>query len=245
MTLTSKPQADLFDATRWSLVLAAGGTQAGSGAHRALGELCQAYWYPLYAYARRHGHGVPQAEDAVQGFFAHLLEERKLFHSADPERGRFRAFLLGSFKNWLASDWARSQAEKRGGGVAVIELDALTAEERYRLEPADPAVAPERDYDRRWALALLSQTLDALAAEYAAAGKSELFEALRPLLTAGDGALPQAEIARRLGISEVNVKVSLHRLRQRWRERLRQEVAQTVASDTDVKDECRYLLECL
>lgn len=232
-----------FRPTRWSVVLAAASLDSDAAAGRALEELCRTYWFPLYAYVRRKGYAAADAEDLVQAFFARLLEKRSVA-AADPARGRFRAFLLGSLKNFLFNEWDRHSAAKRGGGTPVIELDALAAEERCRLEPACNE-APERIFDREWALAVLDASLRRLRAEHEAGGRGLLFERLKGAIAAAPETAPYAEIAAELKISEDLVKVAVHRLRKRYREILREEVAQTVDSAGDLDGELRHLLDCL
>jgi RNA polymerase sigma-70 factor (ECF subfamily) len=231
-----------FATTHWSEVLAAG-EAASPQADDALARLCRAYWYPLYAYVRRQGHSSADAEDLTQEFFARLLEKNFL-KAAAPEKGRFRSFLLIALKRFLANEWERARAQKRGGGNAPLELDAVSAEERYRLEPVDEA-SGDRIYERRWALTLLDQVLQRLHDEAARAGKGAQFELLKTFLYGEKSALPQTEIGAQLGLSESAVKSAVHRLRQRYREVLRQEVAHTVASPADVEDELRHLLKVL
>jgi RNA polymerase sigma-70 factor (ECF subfamily) len=221
--------------------LAAGGDS--TTARGALSKLCSTYWFPIYAFARRQGLSGPDAEDATQGFFAHLLAAEALA-AVDRAKGRFRSFLLASMKNFLANERDRARAAKRGGGRQPLSLDAVEAENRYRMEPAD-TLSPDRLYDRRWALAVLEQVLADLAAQCAAAGKSELFDALKPAFGGGRTACSYAEIGGRLGMSEGAVKVAVHRLRQRYRDILRITVAQTLASPDEVDDELRHLLAAL
>src|SRR5689334_3578966 len=173
-----------FATTRWSVVLAAGGP-ASEPARGALAVLCRTYWYPLYAYVRRRGHAPDEAQDLTQSFFLHLLEKHAI-GLADPDRGRFRSFMLTALKNFLANEWDRSSAQKRGGGQATLSLDADfdSAERRYGREPRADALTPERLYDRRWALTLLDTVLAELRDHYAATGRSALFDALKPALTA-------------------------------------------------------------
>jgi RNA polymerase sigma factor (sigma-70 family) len=229
-----------FHQTRWSIVLAARGSDAAQ-ARDALGKLCAAYWYPLYAFVRRQGHGAHDAEDLTQGFFARLLEKDWL-GGVDRERGRFRSWLLAALKHFLANEWDKARARKRGSGHAPLSIDAAVGESRYAHEPTDNATA-DKLYDRRWALTLLEQVLARLRAEFSAAGKAELFEALKPTLT-GEKA-PYAGIAARLGMSEGAVKVAVHRLRDRYRDLIRAEIAETVETDAEVDDELRHLLAAL
>jgi RNA polymerase sigma-70 factor (ECF subfamily) len=231
-----------FAATRWTLVLTAAKGSASSSAADALAELCSTYWYPLYAYLRRRGHDPHDAEDLTQSFFAHLLAKQFLA-KADREKGKFRAFLLASLKNFLADERDRATAQKRGGGRPTIPLDSLAAETRYRLEPADE-LTPDKLYEKQWALALLEQVLARLRDEMTAEGKAALFEALRSVLTGGQTS-SYAEIAKELRMTEGAVKIAAHRLRRHYRELLREEIAHTVAGPEEVEDEIRYLLSCL
>jgi RNA polymerase sigma factor (sigma-70 family) len=226
-----------FIPTRWTLVLAAGAqgdTQAGQA---ALAELCETYWYPLYAYVRRCGHEQHDAEDLTQEFFARLLEKNTLA-SVSPEKGRFRSFLLASIKHFLANEWDRSQAQKRGGGKVIVSLDGATGESRHPIEPAD-GLTPEVLFERQWVLALLDRVLDQLASEYA--DKPAHFEALKDSLTSSPSPGASAIAARTLGLTEGAVRVAVHRLRQRYRHLLRAEIAQTVGDASEVDAEIRRL----
>lgn len=236
------PGADVFATTRWSLVRLAARNDT-TRAQRALSSLCEAYWYPLYAYVRRQGHSPHDAQDLTQEFFARLLESNSLA-KLDRERGRFRAWLLASLKHFLANEWDRARAAKRGGGLHLVSLDEATAEERYKLEPADELSA-DRIFERRWAMMLLDTVLGALEREYAAGGKSALFDKLKPCLAGSRESQPYAELARELGMSEGAVKVAVHRFRQRYRELLRVEIAHTVSSPEEVDEEIRYLFSVL
>jgi len=217
--------------------------EAGAGRRdrsaRALAELCEGYWYPLYAFVRRRGHDAEDARDLTQAFFAKLLEKRDL-RTADPRRGRFRTFLLSSMKNFLAGEWRRESALKRGGGTELISLDFDAAESRYAREPAHD-LTPEAIFERRWAYRLLEQAAADLRGEYESKGDAELFDALKGFLGGGDGVLPYSELSRRLGRSEGALRTAVSRLRSRWRERLGQLVAETVQDAAEVPDE----LDCL
>jgi RNA polymerase sigma factor (sigma-70 family) len=227
-----------FATTHWSLVAAAGHGRSPES-QVALAALCQAYWYPLYAYARRRLPNAHDAQDLTQSFFAELLEKDYL-QAADPRRGRFRSFLLTAFKHFLSKQRERANAQKRGGGRPSLALDFEAGEHRYHLEPADFAT-PETIYERRWALALLEQALARLRQEMANAGKEKLFECLKGALE-GEGPLESyARIGTELGVSEQGVKVAVYRLRRRYQELLRAEVAQTVASPEEIEDELRDL----
>jgi RNA polymerase sigma factor (sigma-70 family) len=232
----------IFATTHWSLVLAAGRSDS-TQARAALETLCRAYWYPLYAFVRRLGHTPHDAEDVVQGFFALCLEKNYL-SAADQAKGRFRSFLLVALKRFLANEWDKRHTRKRGGGTPPISLDALTAEQRYALEPAD-RLSADRLFERRWALTLLDTVLARLREEQAAADCLQVFELLKDSLTAGERATPYAELATRLDTTEGAVKVAVHRLRRRYRELLEAEIANTVSSPAEVIEERRYLFSVL
>jgi RNA polymerase sigma factor (sigma-70 family) len=205
--------------------------------------LIQAYWFPLYAFVRRQGESPAAAEDMVQEFFARLLEKRFLAQ-ADRSKGRFRTFLLTAVKHFLANEWDKARARKRGGGVHVIALDALAAEARYALEPADH-MTPDRLFDRRWALAVLDHVLARLRQEYLDSGKTALYESVKDCLIPATSALSYTQIASRLGATEGAVKVAVHRMRRRYRDLLKDEIAQTVDSAEEIDEEIAYLLSCL
>lgn len=230
-----------FAPTRWSIVLAAAGESEGTGTRRALEELMGIYWFPLYAFIRRQGHGPQQAEDLTQEFFTRLLEKEYLA-GADQSKGRFRSFLLTAAKRFMVNEWNKSRAQKRGGGRRVVEWNALDAEARYRLEPVDE-LTPERLFDRRWALAVLDQVMARLGREFADRGRGKLFESLAATLSAPEA--NYADIGGQLGMTEGAVKVAAHRLRRRYRDLLREEIAQTVAEPEEVEAEIRHLMECL
>ena len=234
--------ASRFEATRWSIVIAAGGGAADSQrAHRALEHLCTAYWYPLYAFVRRQGHSPHDAQDLTQEFFARLLA-RNFLGDADPAKGRFRSFLLGALKHFLSDEWDRARAQKRGGGMHLISLDAESAETRYQLEPTDESSA-EKIYERRWALALLDEVLKRLRDEFTRDGKEHVFEEIKSALTGGK--VPYAEIATRLEVKEGAVRTAIHRMRTRYRDLVRAEIAETVASPSDVDAEMQHLFAAL
>lgn len=237
---SSPPQH--FVTTHWSLVLAAGQTQ-GAAAERALAKLCESYWYPLYAYLRRHGRTPHDAQDLTQEFFARLLEKNYL-SEARRERGKFRSFLLTSLNHFLANEWDRMGAQKRGGGQTLISLDAESAESRYRLEPED-AATPDRIFERRWAITLLDRVLRILQREYEMADRREFFDRLKFSLTGERSALPYAELAAQMGMTEGAIKSAVHRLRGRYREILYEEIANTVSSPEEVEDEIRHLFKVL
>ena len=225
------------------MVLAAGGDHAAAGTRRALEELARSYWFPLYAFIRRQGRSAAQAEDLAQEFFARLLE-KKYLADVDRSKGKFRSFLLASLKHFLANERDRSRALKRGGGAPLLALDALDAEARYALEPADTLTA-ERLFDRRWALAVLDQVMARLRRDYADSGRLALYAALKDCLARGTSALNYAQLADALGMTQWAVKVAAHRLRRRYRDLLRSEIAQTVDSPRQVEEEIAYLLNCL
>jgi RNA polymerase sigma factor (sigma-70 family) len=243
-THTPAPQAlpGWFATTHWSVVLSAGGSDTPR-AQEALARLCQVYWYPLYAYVRRRGYGPEDAQDLTQEFFARLLAH-KWVGSADPQKGRFRSFLLTAMNHFLADEWDRLKAQKRGGGGRVLPLEVETAETRFQLEPADP-LTPEKIYERRWAQTLLETVFEQLRQAYEAEGKAALFAELKGGLAQARAALPYAELAARLKLSEGALRVAMHRLRQRYREVLRAEIAHTVNEPGEVEEELRYLFRVL
>jgi len=236
------PPRPTFVTTHWSVVLTAGRSDT-TRAHAALANLCQTYWYPLYAYVRRRGHSPEDAQDLTQAFFARLLE-RNWVGQADQQKGRFRSFLLSTMNHFLADEWDKARAQKRGGGILPVPLQFDTAETRYGHEPADN-VTPEQNYERRWALTLLDKVLQRLRSEYEQEGKAELFAALHPCLVGDRTAQPYAELAVTLGVSEGAVKSAVHRLRQRYRQLLHDEIAQTVASPGEVNAELHHLFAVL
>lgn len=237
-----------FATTRWTLVLAAAASAGKNGptsdgaSTRALAELCRTYWLPLYAHARRRGFAPADAEDAVQGFFARLLRLDSLA-SVDRECGRFRAFLLGSFNHYLADARDHARAEKRGAHL-IAPLDARAAEMAFAQTPAKD-LPPDRAFDHAWAMTLLETVTAQLRTEYSAGGRNALFATLSPCLAGRRTDAPHSALAAELGMSEPAVRVALHRMRQRYRELLRSEIAQTVARAEDVDDELRLLLNAL
>lgn len=239
---SNDPSPAHFPTTRWSLVIQAGDPDAPL-ARESLAELCGAYWYPLYAYIRRRGHDPEQARDLTQDFFARALE-KGLLAEADPTRGRFRSFLRTVCAHFLANrrDW--DQARKRGGGRATVSIDAIDAEGRYSRELAD-GLTPDRIFDRSWALTLLGRVLDRLGREYDEAGKAATFAALRGVLSEDPEAPSYAAIAAGLGSTEGAARVAAHRLRRRYGELLRQEIAATLAEPAEVDDEIRDLFAAL
>ena len=222
------------------MLAAQGSTPA---AQAALEKLCRTYWWPLYGYVRRQGYSPEEAQDLTQGFFS-LLLERKDFDVVRREKGRLRSYLLVSLKNFLAKARRRELTMKRGEGRALVPLDELLARERADLEPAD-SLTPDRIYERRWALTLLEQVLTRLENEYRSAGNAKLFDCLKEFLSDEPGRRSQAEVAAELAMTENAVKQAFHRLRQRYRELLRDEIAQTVAVPGDVEEELRHFISVL
>jgi RNA polymerase sigma-70 factor (ECF subfamily) len=232
-----------FDTTQWSLVVAANLDEASeSRAREALASLCRAYWYPLYAFVRTSGYSPDDAQDLTQSFFTRIIETGG-FASADPARGRFRSYLLGAMKHFLANEWHRARAQKRGGDVEFVDWDAIDPEARFRAS-SRPGDDPEHLLDREWASETVAGALRRLREDMIRFGKSELFEALEGSLTGEDESSRQ-EIASRLGMTEGAVKVAVHRLRRRYRELLRAAIAETVTSEADLEDEMRHLIEVL
>lgn len=236
------PAAQQFRTTHWSVVLAAK-EDSSPGAADALAQLCRAYWYPLYAYVRRKGYAAEDCEDLTQEFFARFLEKHWL-GSVDRQKGKFRSFLLASLEHFLAKEWVRAHRLKRGGGQTIVAWDGCNPEERYRLEPTDDWTA-ERIYERRWALTVLEQAMSALAAEYVAAGKQPLFEELKPFISGVDEEVSYPELAVRLRMSEGAVRVAVHRLRQRFGESVRGEIAKIVQRTEDIEEELLHLFAAL
>jgi RNA polymerase sigma factor (sigma-70 family) len=229
----------LFLTTHWSVVLLAGG-ESSPQATEALEQLCRSYWYPLYVYVRRRGYSAEDAQDLTQQFFAHFLK-KGYFRLADPARGRFRTFLLHALGHFLTNEWKQAHRFKRGNGVRCFSLEADETERRFSQEPAGP-ITPERAYEKRWALTLLQEVLNLVRQEYARMGKSSLFDELGQFLWGKEASVSYAQIGERLGMSETATRTAMHRLRGDYRERLRAEVAKTVASPADVDDELRYLI---
>ncbi len=232
----------LFATTHWSVVLAAADKESPETA-AALERLCETYWYPLYAYIRRHGYEVADAQDLTQSFFAHILS-RSFLKRANPAKGKFRCFILGSLKYFLADEWAKLQAQKRGGGLTPVFLDAQNAEARYRLEPVDLMDA-DKLFERRWAIALLDRVLERLETEFSAADRKPVFDQLRVFLLGEKGSLAYAQVATSLGMTEGAVKVAVHRLRQRYQELFREEVAHTVQEPNEINEEVKHLFSVL
>jgi len=239
---TSSADNARFATTRWSLVLKAGGTSSKDAAP-ALASLLESYWQPLYAFVRRKGHDPEAAFDMTQEFLSRILE-RNLLAAADPHRGRFRTFLLTALERFLINEWASSRRIKRGGGRKWVSLELDDAEKSYRLDPADNRT-PERVYERRWALVLLERALERLDDEHRGSSRGALYAAVRHELSGKGTLVSNAEIAASLGMTEGAVKTAVHRLRRRYGEILREEIAETVATPEDVEDEIRHLFEAL
>ena len=236
----SEAHGGVFATTHWSVVLAVGQRDTPESA-AALERLCRAYWYPLYAYIRRQGSSREDAQDLTQAFFAHLLRKNFL-SSVGPEKGRFRSFLLACLKHFLVDEWEKARAAKRGATCPERLLDLEQAEKRYQLEACAGASA-ESLYERRWALDLLAHVLNQLRAEAVASGKEAVFDQLQGCLLGERPTETYAQVGARLGLSETAVKVTVHRLRQRYRERLREQIAHTVRRPEEIEEEMRYLFE--
>ncbi len=237
-----KPSPQAFATTRWSQVLAAGGSDAAIS-REALAELCRIYWYPLYAFVRRKGHSPQDAEDLTQEFFLRLMDHDWLAR-ADKSKGRFRTFLLTMLTRFMANEWDKASRQKRGGHLQRLPLIVEDAERRFSREPVD-SCTPEQEFERQWALTVLDRVLDRLVEDYANRDQTVLFEALRPSLIGDREAQPYQRLAADLGMTEGSVKVAVHRLRQRYRERLLEEIAQTVASPDVAESELRHLFRVL
>lgn len=230
----------VFPSTRWSVVLAA--RQPTRESAQALEAICRAYWYPLYAYVRRSGQGPHDAQDLTQAFFCRLLEKR-LLDLADREKGKLRSFLITSLKNFMNNEWRKAAAQRRGGGQVPVSLDSTLAESRYAED--NRALSPDETYDQQWAFTVLDLTVEKLQAEFAAADKAAEFEALKDCLMAVRGGIDYAAIAQKLGGNEGAARVAAHRMRKRFREIYREEIAQTLAEDADVEAELRHLAAAL
>jgi RNA polymerase sigma-70 factor (ECF subfamily) len=234
--------AGQFALTHWSVVLAASRSES-THAQAALEQLCATYWHPIYFFVRRQGHRPADAQDLTQEFFARLLARNDLA-TVERSKGRFRSFLLASLKHFLANEWDKTKAQKRGGGQVPLSIDGSAAESSYAFEPVEN-ITPERLYERRWALALLQQVLSQLKTEYTREGKAEVFAALKGTITGEERATGYAQIAKTLGTSEGAVKVAAHRLRKRYRELLRAEIAHTVSGPEEIEEEIRALFAAL
>ena len=231
-----------FATTHWSVVLAAG-KSSSPNQKQALETLCQSYWFPLYAFLRRRGYDVHQAEDLTQAFFAHILEKHDL-QKADPKYGKFRSFLLIRLKYFLSDERDFALAKKRGGGKKILSLSFENAEDMYALEPADQ-MSPERLFEKSWALMVLKRTMDRLEVEMTNKNKQKLFKSLKIYLTAEKDAIPYQDMAAALEMTEASVRVAVHRLRRQYRKLLRDEIAQTVADEDQIEEEMGDLLAAL
>jgi RNA polymerase sigma factor (sigma-70 family) len=227
-----------FGTTHWSVVLRAGGSDTACR-EEALARLCRDYWYPLYAFVRRRGYLAPEAQDLTQDFFAQLLGKQRL-NQANPARGRFRTFLLNCLDHFLANEWDKQRTVKRGGRCVIVSLEELHAEDRYQREPFHE-LSPEKLYDRRWALTLLEKTVQRLRQEYVTSGDAASFDALQAYLSGGEKTALYKDLAKDLGITEAAVKMRVLRLRRRFGELLRAEIAETVSGPKELEAEMRDL----
>ena len=239
---SSEPGSAQFATTHWSVVLAAKECDSRS-VQEALEKLCRTYWYPLYAYVRQRGREPHEAQDLTQEFFLRLLDKHYLAQ-VDRRKGKFRSFLMVAVNHFLANEWDRAKAAKRGGRVAFIPFEEASAEERYALELVTDA-SPEKIFERRWALAVLEQALERLRREVEAAGKSQLFAALHPFISREAAAGEYADVGKGLGIAAGAVAVAFHRLRTRYREMVRQEISNTLMNAAEVDQEMRHLFAVL
>lgn len=229
-----------FHTTQWSMIVAAR-EDSGPASRAALESLCRAYWYPLYAYVRRAGHSPADAQDLTQAFFAQLLEKNWI-DAADPQRGRFRTFLLVALRRFLAKAWRHASTQKRGGATPTVALDASEAEARFAVEPA---LGPDEVFEHRWAMTVLSKAMERLANEYTASHRAAEFEQLKDCLTAAHGEIPYDRLAAEMKSTAGAVRVAVHRLRKRFRDVLRLEVAETVEDSAELEDELRHLVTVL
>jgi RNA polymerase sigma factor (sigma-70 family) len=242
MSHSRHPGPPVFNTTRWSVIESADSPESTAAA-AALEELCAAYWQPVYAYARCAGNSPDDALDLTQGFFERLIEG-KYFAQADKARGRFRSFLLVSFKNYISNVRAKANAVRRGGRVTFIPMEQSSAESSFRIEPVDRS-SPDLAFDRQWALTLLDSVMAELRAQYAKSGDDQLFETLQPCLASGRDRHSYAELGKQIGLSEGAVKVAVHRMRKRYRELLRKHVLQTVNGPTEAETELNHLFQAL
>ena len=233
-------RSPVFATTLWTVVLAAGDPNH-PGASAALDRLCRTYWYPVYAYVRRKGRIAAEAEDLTQEFFSRLLG-RGFPAGVRREGGKFRSYLLRALDHFLINEWRRDNTAKRGGGSTIFSLDGVDADARYRLEPREVAT-PQSLYDHRWAMTVLDTVRARLRLEYTQQGKDALFAGLEPTLTSGADGLPYAELMKRLGLRESALKMAVHRLRRRFGDLLREEIAQTVVTSDEIDDEIRELIK--
>ncbi len=233
-------RSDRFAATEWRLIAAAAHDDASG--RDALARVCQRYWHPLYAYVRRHGYSVTDAQDLTQAFFERLLAKHGL-EGANPGRGKFRSFLLSAMRHFLANESERTATQRRGGGVQFVPVDAALTERRYGLQFASDAT-PDKLFERAWAMTVLERVLSRLQAEQEKAGKLEVFQLMKPSVL-GERAVPYRELAAQASTTEDAVKMAIHRLRRRYGELLREEIAQTVADPAEIQGEILHLFEVL
>jgi RNA polymerase sigma-70 factor (ECF subfamily) len=231
-----------FMTTRWSVVLRAADVPSAES-DGAMEQLCRNYWYPLYVYVRRQGRSPHDAQDLTQEFFARMMK-KKILKIADPARGRFRTFLLCSLKNFLASDWKKSQAGKRGGGVAMLSIDEHDTEQRYTNEPVE-SQTPEHSYAKGWASTLLDIAMEGLRRKYIESGKTKIFQTFSCCILEDSKEARYEDLAAEIGMSAGAARVAIHRMRDDFRQVLRAEVASTVESREEVDDELRYLINVL
>ena len=245
-TLSATTRDSLFASTRWTVVYRAADSKTSSeNALSALSELCQIYWRPVYVFLRRQGIAQHDAQDLTQGFFADLIENRA-YTRADPIKGRFRSFLLGTLKHFIAHARDHDRAQKRGGGSVPVELDETAISEAEAYASSCIRWSADGVFEREWAASIARQTLDRLAQEYELGGKGALFEALKSRLIAGEAtAIPYEELADRLGRTAAHLRVDVTRLRARYRAILREEVSGTVVDPRDVDEELRYLRQAM
>ncbi|MSU61826.1 MAG: sigma-70 family RNA polymerase sigma factor [Pedosphaera sp.] len=241
-TIIPLPVSPVFATTQWSVILRAGGEDSPLQ-HDAIAQLCRAYWYPLYAYVRRQGASPEDAQDLTQGFFARLIE-RKVVSEADADKGKFRWFILGTLKHYLANQHDLKAAAKRGGNCIHVSLDDLNVESRYQIEPVT-TLSPDKLFDRSWAVTLLERVREQLREHYTQAGKLDRFERLESFIPGGQTRGSYEEVARDLGVSEGALRVELHRLKATYRQFLRSEIAHTVSNPVEIDEELRYLIEVM
>jgi RNA polymerase sigma-70 factor (ECF subfamily) len=239
---TTHAASAAFQTTHWSVVLTAGADET-SQSHIALERLCQTYWFPIYAHLRRQNHSRHESQDLTQAFFAHLLANQRL-QQVHPEKGKFRSFLLASLRHFLMNEWDKARTLKRGGQFQIVSLEAEAAEERFRREPSH-GETPEKTFERTWAMTLLDSVFAALRQEYAGDGKAALFDALQNYLSGDKGTVPYADTAERLGVSEGAVKMAVLRMRRRFGELLRAEIARTVSQPDEIDEEIRCLFTAM
>lgn len=239
---TGRTEREAFHTTRWSMVFRAADSQ-DDRSRRDLEDVCRACWYPIYAFVRRQGYSPEDSQDLAQGFFEHVLKNNVLSH-ADPERGRFRSFLLGALRHFVSNEARKNRAEKRGGRVTFVPVDSDEGEDRYERELAHPDT-PEKLFQRSWAENLLQRAVDALRRDYEKAGKLKLFEALHPYLAGSANPNSYQELAKSLSMSSGTVAVAVFRMRKRYGELLRSEIAQTVEDPADIEQEIRLLLDAV